>query len=76
MISDLQTSTKSTWCPGCYNFQILAGFKNVLMEELKKGRKKDDFAIVTGIGCHAKIFDYVNLNGINTLHGRVLPTCF
>lgn len=73
--TNLSTSTKNTWCPGCYNFQILAAVKKVLEEEIKKGRKKDEFAIVTGIGCHGKMFDYLNLNGINSLHGRVLPTC-
>ena len=72
---NLNTPTKPTWCPGCYNFQILAGVKKVIAEEIKRGKKKDDFAIVTGIGCHAKIFNYINLNGLNTLHGRVLPTC-
>jgi 2-oxoglutarate ferredoxin oxidoreductase subunit beta len=73
--TNLSTSAKNTWCPGCYNFQILAAMKRVLEEEIKNGRKKDEFAIVTGIGCHGKIFDYLNLNGINSLHGRVLPTC-
>ena len=71
----LSTPMIPTWCPGCWNFQILTAVKNVIGEEIKKGKKKDDFAIVAGIGCHAKIFDYINLNGINTLHGRVLPTC-
>src|SRR4030043_1964726 len=75
MTSDLNTTATPTWCPGCWNFQILAGIKSGLAEEIRKGKKKDDFAIVTGIGCHAKIFDYINLNGINSLHGRVLPTC-
>ena len=75
MIQNLSTNTKPTWCPGCYNFFILNAFKKVIEEEIAKGKDKNDFAIVTGIGCHAKIFDYVNLNGINTLHGRVLPTC-
>ncbi len=73
--TNLNTPITPTWCPGCFNFHILAGVKNVISEEIKKGKKKDDFAIVAGIGCHAKIFDYINLNGINTLHGRVLPTC-
>jgi len=73
--SALNTRTKPTWCPGCPNFQILAGVKNTIENEIKKGKKKEDFAIVTGIGCHAKMFDYINLNGLNTLHGRVLPTC-
>jgi len=70
----INTKSKITWCPGCFNFQILNGFKNFINEEIKNGKKKTDFAIVSGIGCHGKIFDYVNLNGINTLHGRVLPT--
>ena len=72
---NLGTSTKPTWCPGCYNFQILAAIKNVISEQINSGKKKEDFAIVTGIGCHAKLFDYINLNGLNSLHGRVLPTC-
>lgn len=70
----LSTKTKPTWCPGCFNFQILAGFKNFLEKEIKKGKNREDFAVVSGIGCHGKIYDYVNLNGINTLHGRTLPT--
>ena len=73
--TNLNTLTIPNWCPGCFNFQILAGVKNVISEQLKKGKKKEDFAIASGIGCHAKMFDYINLNGINTLHGRVLPTC-
>ena len=72
--TNLNTTTKNTWCPGCFNFQILAGFKNFIAGELKKGRSKDDFAICSGIACQGKIFDYVNLNGLNTLHGRELPT--
>ena len=75
MTTNLSTKTKPTWCPMCYNFQILAGVKNVISEQIARGKKKDNFAIVSGIGCHAKIFDYINLNGVNTLHGRVLPTC-
>jgi len=73
---EIGTKTPVTWCPGCYNFQILAGVKNFVTGEIEKGKKKEDFAIVTGIGCHAKIFDYLNLNGFNTLHGRVVPTMF
>jgi 2-oxoglutarate ferredoxin oxidoreductase subunit beta len=71
---NLNTNTKPTWCPGCWNFQILAGVKNFLAKKIKSKENKKNYAIVTGIGCHAKIFDYINLNGINSLHGRVLPT--
>jgi len=75
MKPNLNTTTKPTWCPGCFNFLILAGVKNVLSQEIKTEEDKKKWAIVSGIGCHAKTFDYLNLNGINTLHGRVLPTC-
>ena len=30
--------------------------------------------MTTGIGCHAKIFDYLNISGIYGLHGRTIPT--
>ena len=72
---NLNTGTIPTWCPGCFNFQILAGFKSYLSEKIKTKKDAEKYAIVTGIGCHAKMFDYVNLNGLNSLHGRVLPTC-
>jgi len=76
MTDNLSTKSLPTWCPGCYNFQILSGVKGVLSKKIQSGKaKKEDFALVSGIGCHAKIFDYIGLNGINTLHGRVLPTC-
>ena len=75
MTFNLNTGTTPNWCPGCFNFQILAGVRNIFREKIKDEREKQNWAIVSGIGCHAKIFDYINLNGINTLHGRVLPTC-
>lgn len=71
----IRSDAISTWCPGCFNFQILAGMQQFLEEEIKNGKKKEDFAIVTGIGCHGKMFDYFDMAGINTLHGRVPPTC-
>ena len=71
----VRTPYPSTWCPGCFNFMILAGVQKFFEEQIASGKKREDFAIVTGIGCHAKIFDYLNLPGLNSLHGRVLPVC-
>jgi 2-oxoglutarate ferredoxin oxidoreductase subunit beta len=70
----LETGTEMTWCPGCFNYQVLAGVKNYFSEKIEKGTKKEEMALVSGIGCQGKIFDYINLNGLNTLHGRELPT--
>lgn len=66
---------KITWCPGCPDYVILHSFTKVL-EELEKEGKIDIKKVVTvcGIGCHGKIFDYLNLSGFNALHGRAIPT--
>ncbi len=66
----LRTSSINTWCPGCFNNQILAG-----VEDFVKENPKLNYAICAGIGCHAKIFDYLNLPGMYGLHGRVIPMC-
>lgn len=66
----MKTAQKITWCPGCGNFGILSAFKDALVE---LGLERENVVIVTGIGCHGKIVDYVNVNGFHGLHGRVLP---
>jgi 2-oxoglutarate ferredoxin oxidoreductase subunit beta len=74
MKNNLSTQNENTWCPGCPNFMILESVKKVLVKLVDEGYKQEDFAMVTGIGCHAKIFDYLNISGIYGLHGRVIPT--
>lgn len=69
----LETNARITWCPGCTNFGILAAFKKALVELMKEGYKQKEFVMVTGIGCHGKIYDYVNVSSFYALHGRVLP---
>jgi 2-oxoglutarate ferredoxin oxidoreductase subunit beta len=69
-LEDLKTPKKNTWCPGCGNFGILMGFKRALV---KLGLERDQVVIVSGIGCHGKMVNYVNVNGFHGIHGRVLP---
>ncbi|MCK5321559.1 2-oxoacid:ferredoxin oxidoreductase subunit beta [Candidatus Pacearchaeota archaeon] len=71
----LKTSSENTWCPGCSNHMILESVKQTISKFIDdKKFKQEDFAITTDIGCHAKIFDYINLSGIYCLHGRAIPT--
>jgi 2-oxoglutarate ferredoxin oxidoreductase subunit beta len=71
---DLSTKEINTWCPGCTNFGILQAFKEAIVDLVNERKiKKEDTAIVTGIGCHAKVYDYLNLPGFYGIHGRVLP---
>ena len=68
------TSAKKTWCPGCTNFAIMAATKKALSELITDGNiEKKDVVVGSGIGCHAKIADYLDFNSFCTLHGRVLP---
>ena len=69
-LQDLKTLKKITWCPGCGNFSILSAFKNALLE---LGLEREQVTIVSGIGCHGKMVNYVNVNGFHGIHGRVLP---
>ena len=69
-LTDLNTPIKINWCPGCGNFGILSAFKNALIE---LGLERENTVAVTGIGCHGKIVDYLNVNGFHGIHGRVLP---
>ena len=67
------TDTQNTWCPGCGNFSIQHTLKNILMEMEHEGKSLDDVVLVSGIGCHAKIADYLNINSFYALHGRTIP---
>ena len=73
-MTEISTKNENTWCPGCPNFMILESAKGAIAKLIDGGRRQEDFAMVTGIGCHAKIFDYLNISGIYGLHGRVIPT--
>lgn len=74
MRKNLDTYAKNTWCPGCGNFSILSVTKEVLLEFAEKKKVPlENFVIVSGVGCHAKIYDYIDVNGFYSLHGRPIP---
>jgi len=67
------TSAQNTWCPGCGNFSIQHTLKNVFTDLEKAGTGPDRIVLVSGIGCHAKIADYMNVNSFYAIHGRAIP---
>jgi len=69
----LISSAQNTWCPGCGNFAIEHAMRYVIEEFEKEGIPRENFVLVSGIGCHAKIADYFNLNSFYSLHGRAIP---
>lgn len=67
------TYAENTWCPGCGNFGILNSWKALIDELGASGIRRENIVVVAGIGCHAKIADYLNLNTFYALHGRTVP---
>jgi len=75
MVEDiLSTQAEVTWCTGCGNFGILNAFKKAIPKLERKGVLTEDIVISAGIGCHGKIFDYIRMNGLYSLHGRSMAT--
>lgn len=72
MKQELGTYATNTWCPGCGNFSILNAVKT-LLQEMENEIPLENIVIVSGIGCHAKIVDYININSFYSIHGRVVP---
>ena len=71
--SELISHAKNTWCPGCGNFIVQHALKDVVSGLESEGHPVENFVLVAGIGQHAKIFDFMNLNGFYSLHGRTIP---
>ena len=64
-----QKKLPTIWCPGCGHGTILS---SLLRAVVKTGWKKDEIALVSGIGCAGRIPGYVDFNTLHTTHGRAL----
>src|SRR3989338_3378475 len=71
--STIGTYAENTWCPGCGNFAILNSIKSVLNILQEQGVSLENVVLVSGIGCHGKIVDYINVNSFYSIHGRATP---
>ncbi len=73
-MDELGTYAENTWCKGCGNFGILNAFKKAVLKLEERGIARDHLVITAGIGCHGKIFDYLKLSGLYSIHGRSMAT--
>ncbi|KAF1083750.1 2-oxoglutarate oxidoreductase subunit KorB [Sporotomaculum syntrophicum] len=73
-MSQLKTTAPVAWCPGCGNFEIMNSFIAVLEDMRNEGFPLENIIMVSGIGNHGKIVDYVQINSFNSIHGRAIPT--
>jgi 2-oxoglutarate ferredoxin oxidoreductase subunit beta len=64
---DFQTDQEVRWCPGCGDYAILNAVQMVFPE---LGIPKENFVVVSGIGCSSRFPYYMNTFGFHTIHGR------
>ncbi len=64
---DFQTDQEVRWCPGCGDYAILSAVQAVFPE---LGIKRENFVVVSGIGCSSRFPYYMNTFGFHTIHGR------
>jgi len=64
---DFQTDQEVRWCPGCGDYAILSAVQSVFPE---LGIKRENFVVVSGIGCSSRFPYYMNTYGFHTIHGR------
>ncbi len=67
---DYKGKRKPSWCPGCGNYGVLAGFT--------KGAQNNNYtpkdtAVISGIGCSSRFPFFLSTYGFHTIHGRALP---
>ncbi|MGM0510689.1 MAG: thiamine pyrophosphate-dependent enzyme [Thermoplasmatota archaeon] len=74
MEGDLGTYAENTWCKGCGNFGLMNAFKKAVKDLEEDGISRESMMISAGIGCHGKIFDYLDLSGLYSIHGREMAT--
>ena len=64
---DFATDQEVRWCPGCGDYAVLAAVQQVFPE---LGIPREDFVVVSGIGCSSRFPYYVNTYGFHAIHGR------
>jgi len=66
-IKDFQSDQDVRWCPGCGDYSILAQVQRVLPEF---SHKKENYVMISGIGCSSRFPYYMETFGIHGIHGR------
>ncbi len=67
---DFSSDQMVKWCPGCGDHAILHAVENVFPN---LGVPKEDFVVVSGIGCSSRFPYYMNTYGMHGIHGRAAP---
>ncbi|NOZ75226.1 MAG: 2-oxoacid:ferredoxin oxidoreductase subunit beta [FCB group bacterium] len=65
--ADFASDQAVRWCPGCGDYAILAQTQKIFPE---LGLKRENFVVVSGIGCSSRFPYYMETYGFHSIHGR------
>lgn len=65
--TDFKSDQNVRWCPGCGDHAILNTVQKAMAE---LGLKKEEVAVISGIGCSSRFTYYMSTYGFHTIHGR------
>ncbi len=68
--AEYKTDVYVDWCPGCGDYGILSALQMALAD---LNIAPYNAVVVSGVGNAAKTPHFVKVNGVHTLHGRLLP---
>ncbi len=64
---DFRSDQENRWCPGCGDHGILNSVQKAMAD---MDYKREDYAVISGIGCSSRFPYYMNTYGFHTIHGR------
>lgn len=64
---DFKSDQEVRWCPGCGDHAVLNSVQRAMAE---LGRNKEDYVLVSGIGCSSRFPYYMDTFGFHGIHGR------
>jgi 2-oxoglutarate ferredoxin oxidoreductase subunit beta len=66
---DYKSDVHPVWCPGCGHFAVLAALTKAAAH---LGLRKEELAVISGIGCSSRLPAYLDAYGFHGVHGRAL----
>ena len=64
---DFKNENVIRWCPGCGNYAIMNEVQRTMAD---LGIPKENYTVISGIGCSSRFPYYMNTFGFHTIHGR------
>ena len=64
---DFKSDQQVRWCPGCGDIAIMNALQKAMAE---MNIPKEQFAVISGIGCSSRFPYYMGTYGFHTIHGR------